>query len=107
MPKVMFGNESVIEQLKKDEGGDATPDNLTTRARKDLGNQVTTFTIPPATDDPTGWTVQKQLAFVTSVWPLHSDKQPAWVESDDATLEQFFAAQYNCPAGRPKNWKVG
>lgn len=107
MPKVMFGNQSVIEAVKKDEGADAAPDNLRYKARKDLGQQVTTFTMPGATDDPTGWTVAKQLAFVDSVWPMHSDKPPAWIESDDANLQGFLAAQYGCREGRPKNWKVG
>ena len=113
MPKVMLGNESVIEAVKKDEGADASEENLKFKARKDLGNQVTSFTIPPisklpdGTVDETGWTLQKQLAFVTSVWPLHSDKNPAWVESDDEALQGFFASQYGCREGRPKNWKVG
>ena len=113
MPKVMLGNESVIEAVKKDEGADAAEENVRYKARKDLGNQVTTFVIPPigrledGTVDPTGWTVEKQLSFVTSVWPMHSDKNPAWVESDDQALQAFFAQQYGCREGRPKNWKVG
>lgn len=113
MPKVMFGNESVIEAVKKDPGADAAPENLSYKIRKDLGNQVTTFTIPPpmmladGTVDPTGWTVQKQLSFVDSVWPMHSDKPPAWIESDDPHLQGFLASQYGCREGRPKNWKVG
>jgi len=113
MPKVMLGNESVIEAVKKDEGVDASEENLRYKARSDLGKQVTTFTIPPisylddGTVDPTGWTVEKQLSFVTSVWPMHSDKPPAWVESDDPQLQGFFASQYGCREGRPKNWKVG
>lgn len=113
MLQVRFGNTSVIEAIKKDEGADAAEENLTYRVRKDLGQQVTTFRIPPityledGTVDETGWTLQKQLAFVTSVWPMHSDKPPAWVEATDPAMQSLFAQQYGCREGQPKTWKVG
>lgn len=46
MASVTFGNSSVIEMIKKDPGGDASPDNLITRRRTDLGNQITAMSIP-------------------------------------------------------------
>lgn len=113
MPIVRLGNASVIEAVKKDEGVDASEENLNYRARKELGNQVTTFTIPPisyledGTVDLTGWTLVKQLDFVTRVWPMHSDKNPVWVECDDPLLQAHFASQYGCREGQPKNWSVG
>lgn len=104
MPTVKLGNEAVLEPYKPDPGSNETK----VKQRKDLGNQITTFSLPGlSVGDPTGWTFEKWLGAVTSMWEMHSDKAPAWVESDDETLQKVISAQYSCREGRPKSWKVG
>lgn len=113
MPQVTLGNTAVLEPYKPDPASDETK----VRRRKDLGNQTTTFSLPPQTHvsgsddkpmvDPSGWTFEKWLSAVSSMWQMHSDAAPAWVESNDETLQKVLAAQFGCREGRPKNWKVG
>jgi hypothetical protein len=113
VPQVLLGNENVIESVKKDPGGDASPENLTVKKRKDLGNQITTVSLPDThTVDTkhgavTMWPFEEQLAAIRRFIEMHMDGSPAWVESTDGALQLVIAQQYGCPEGRPKTWKTG
>lgn len=100
MPAAAFGNDSVIEKVKKDPGLDDSPDNVEIRRRDDLGKRITTM----ALNEPT---LEANLAHARRFWPGDSDKPPAWVESDDELLELALADTFDCRRGRPKNWKEG
>lgn len=102
MPTIALGNESVIEHYKPDEGTDETK----VKARKDLGNRVTTMSLNETdiTDKPSR---AMNLQMVTRLWEMHSDKPPAWVDGDDELLTQLVADHYGAPVGRPKSWKEG
>lgn len=115
MPNLTLGNVSVIESYKPDQGLDVT----LVRKRADLGNQETMFYLPPLTPDDaillpgdvyvgnTGWDFTKWLTMIESLWTMHSDKDPAWVECDNSEVEQAVADKYGCQIGRPKNWRRG
>src|SRR4051794_28314123 len=106
MPTVVFGVTKALEPYKPDEGSNEI------KIRKLKGNREVTFQLPNPTPlkngqpDPTGWTFEKYLGFVTSEMPNRSDGNPTWVESDDPALSGVLASQYGCSEGRPKKWKV-
>lgn len=100
MPIVAFGNESVVERVKKDASKDDSPDNVQVVGRQDLGNRVTTM----ALNEPS---LAANVAHVERFWGGESDEPPAWVESDSDALEAVLADHYGCPRGRPKSWKEG
>lgn len=100
MPTVRLGNESVVEHVKPDEGTNES----VARARKDLGQRVTTMSVNEV-DGEDRESRAMNLSMVVRLWDMHSDKPPAWVESDDELLEQLVAGQFGCPQGRPKSWK--
>lgn len=106
MPTVVFGVTKALEPYKPDEGSNEI------RVRKLSGNREVEFFFPNPTPlkdgspDPTGWTFQKYLGFVTSEMPNRSDGPPAWVISDNKGLAQALASEHGCRIGRPKNWKV-
>ena len=102
MPNVQLGNESVLEPYKPDPGTDVTK----TRVRKDLGKQVTTMSLNE-TDGADNPSRAMNLQMAARLWALHSDKPPAWVESDDNLLAELVADHFDCPVGRPKAWKEG
>lgn len=106
MSRITLGNDSVIEEVKKDPGLDASPDNVYYKARKDLGKRVTTMSLNE-TDIDDKPSRAMNLAMLGLIWPKHSDKPPAWVEGDDRLLVELVADQYACPIGRPKKWKEG
>lgn len=95
MPIVELGNSSVIESARD------AKDNMTQEARKDLGQRVTTVTIA---DDATTAVAVKE---VLDLWQYHSNKPPAWVESDDEELQEALASEFNVKAGRPASFKEG
>lgn len=101
MASIVMGNESVIESVKVDPEGDAAPGNLKVLKRKDLGNQVTTLSIPDS------WPLSEKLAFIETTVRMHFAEKPTWVTSDDPLLAQIVSTQYGCREGRPRDWKVG
>lgn len=101
MPYVVLGNVSVIEHWKPDPGSTATR----VRSRKDLGHQETTFSLPAQSRD--GFDFAGWIRTVESMWAMHSDESPAWIESDDATLRLVLANALGCPEGRPRDWRRG
>lgn len=105
MLRVRFGVSKALEPFKPDPESDAR------KVRKLKGRRVVTFTFPPPTRlrdgsiDPTGWTIEKQLAFVTSEAPARWEGKPDWVEADDPGLQSVLASQYDCREGKPRDWK--
>jgi hypothetical protein len=136
MPNVVLGNEHVIESVKIDEQGDASPGNLRVVDRKDLGNQITTISLPETHEvsfkpiaehreatktqagvraDPdragyylqTMWPLGEQMAAVRTHVGMHFADRPTWVESDDLLIAELIAREYDCRVGRPKSWRTG
>lgn len=110
MPVVAFGNESVVETYKPDEGTNATK----LRHRKALGRRITTMHLnevdgPPPGPAAAAWeerpSTSMNVAMAIRFWAGESDKAPAWVESTDELLAQLLAQHFDCPVGRPKSWK--
>jgi hypothetical protein len=102
MPQLRFGNESVIEGYKPDEG----TNEVLYRARDDLGKRVQTMSLNE-TDIDDNPSRAMNLALAVRFWAQASDKPPAWVEGDDELLVALVADQFGCPVGRPKAWKEG
>lgn len=113
MPTVLLGNESVLETKKVDDSLSLTADNATQQVRKDLGNQVTTLSIPSTYTvetkygDQVMWPPDEQISTVRMFVSSHFADKPTWVESDDRALQALVANIYGCREGRPKNWKRG
>jgi hypothetical protein len=106
MPNIRLGNESVIEETKKDPDAESSADNVYYKARKALGNRVTTMFLAE-TDIANRPNRAMNMQLATREWERHSDKPPAWVDGDDDLLVQLLADHYGCPIGQPKNWKEG
>jgi hypothetical protein len=102
MPLIQLGNDSVVEGYKPDEGTDV----VLLRARKDLGRQITTMMLNE-TDIDDRPSRAMNLSLAVRVWSEHSDKPPAWVESDDELMAALIADHFGCRVGRPRNWKAG
>jgi hypothetical protein len=102
MPVLTFGNASVVESYKPDPGVNATE----LQARKDLGRQVTTMHLNEV-DGEDRPSRAMNLSMAGRLWSQHSDRPPAWVESDDELLAALVADDLGCPVGRPKTWKMG
>lgn len=62
------------------------------------GPLVTTVVFPAGEDLPTR---MRTLTHVDGLWVCHSSSPAAWVESDDAELEEAIAQHFNCPIGQP------
>ena len=112
MAHVTLGNVSVLKAYKPDESV-----NLTLVEKdKYAGNRVTTMNLNETTpvrhsdgvlgpeDEPSR---AMNLSLALRIWPEHSDKNPAWVAGDDRLLVELLADHFNCPIGRPENWKEG
>lgn len=106
MATVYLGNTSVIETVKKDPALDASPDNIKTIVRDDLGRRVTTMALNEV-DGEDRPSRGMNLTMCVRLWDMHSDKPPAWVEGDDELLTALVADHFGCPVGRPKTWKEG
>jgi hypothetical protein len=102
MPQLRFGNESVIEGYKPDEG----TNEVLLRERKDLGRRTTTMSLNE-TDIDDNPSRAMNLVQAIRFWAQSSDKPPAWVEGDDDLLVDLVADHFGCPVGRPKSWKEG
>lgn len=102
MAYLTLGNVSVVESYKEDEGTNVTK----LRARKDLGKQITTMSLNE-TDIDDRPSRAMNLTMAIRFWEQHSDKPPAWVESDDRLLAELIADHFGCDIGRPKKWSVG
>jgi hypothetical protein len=100
MAHLRFGNESVIEHVKADEGTNTS----TPEPRPDLGNRVTSMNLNEVDgDDNPSRAMNLQMA--VRLWTMHSNTAPAWVESDDDDLlAQLVADHFNTKVGRPKSW---
>lgn len=97
-----FGNESVVEGYKEDEGVNL----VKLRARKDLGRRVTTMNLNE-TDIDERPSRAMNLKTCVLMWQELSDKAPSWVEGDDRLLVELAADHFGCAIGRPKNWREG
>lgn len=106
MATIVLGNESVIEEVKKDEALDASPENVDHVPRKDLGRRETTMDLNE-TDGDDNPSRAMNFTLATRFWGRHSDKPPAWVDGTDELLVALLADHYGCPIGRPKNWTKG
>lgn len=94
MSTIVLGNSAPIEAVKTGKGVGVKRVPL-----PELGDTETTFSVPNHIG------IGEALSTVTSVFHSHhSDEDPAWVESDDETLERAIASQFHCPVGRPKGW---
>jgi hypothetical protein len=102
MPQLRFGNTSVIEGYKPDQG----TNEVLYRSREDLGSQTTTMSLNEVDvdDNPSR---AMNLALAVRFWGQESDNPPAWVEGDDELLVSLVADHFGCPVGRPKSWKEG
>src|SRR3954464_11806887 len=99
---VTLGNVSVLEGYKPDEGVNV----VLLKHRRDLGNQETTFSLNE-TDIDDRPSRAMNLSMLTRIWREHSDKDPAWVEGKDRLTVELVADHFNCPIGRPDNWRCG
>ena len=106
MATIVLGNDSVIEEVKKDQALDASPDNVEYVKRKDLGRRETTMDLNEVDGDDNPSRAMN-LTLAVRFWPRHSDKPPAWVDGTDELLVALVADHFGCPVGRPKSWKVG
>jgi hypothetical protein len=97
MPTIQLGNTAVLEPFKPDEGTNETE----YRKRADLGQRVTTISIPA------GWDLEETLRTVRLLWGNVSQEAPAWVEADDELVQRAVGDALGCDEGRPKNWKEG
>lgn len=85
MPIVYLGNHSALD------GGHPIP-----------GTQTTSVVFMDEDDLDTR---MRTLTHEDGVWVRHSTEPPAWVQSDDEELETAIAAYFNCPVGRPNDWR--
>lgn len=99
--RVLLGNPAAKEAYRDGDGK--------LRHRDLDGNRVTTVTIP---DSYSLLEAVQAVAAQDGAWNHHSqgdnvtDTAPQWVESDNEALGSLLAAQFGCPAGRPKSWKA-
>jgi hypothetical protein len=102
MAQLRFGNESVIEGYKPDEG----VNEVLYKSREDLGKRTTTMSLNEVDidDNPSR---SMNLALAIRFWGQESDKPPLWVEGDDELLVALVADHFGCPIGQPKSWKEG
>jgi hypothetical protein len=105
---ILLGNTAPVESVRIEDP--ETGDSVVERNdRSDLGNTITTVTLP---DDPPMKLVEV-LQAVQNLWPWHSDADgPEWVESDDSVLaghiaDHFTTDTHESVVGRPKGWKEG
>lgn len=95
---VTLGNEAVAQVVQvPDEHGLIAPRRV---ARPDLGQRVTTFGPFPA-----DWPPSEIVKALAHGWTYHSDAAPAWLECNDATIEDLLAAELKCPRQRPADWQ--
>jgi hypothetical protein len=102
MAQLRFGNESVIEGYKPDEG----TNDVVYRAREDLGCRIQTMSLNE-TDIDDNPSRAMNLALAVRFWGQCSDKPPVWVEGDDELLVSLVADHFGCPIGMTKSWKEG
>jgi hypothetical protein len=96
---VQFGNDNAIEGFR-----DPTSDDPElVRYREAEGQRVTTITFPEG--------VSLNEAFQTSLtsltYHIAQDASPAWVESDNESLQSLLMEHFGLTkskASRPKNW---
>lgn len=98
--RVQLGNPAAKEAYREPDG--------TLRHRDLDGARVTSIFIPDT------YTPIEAFSAVTAqdgVWNHHTqgddpgDVKPDWIECDDELVGGLLAAHYDCPVGRPKNWK--
>lgn len=105
MPTVLLlGNTAPVDSVR---GAD---DELTRTSRPDLGNRITTVSLPEDAPMPPS----EVLRSVRDLWPWHSDADgPEWVECDDdealagVVAAEFTTPDHACSVGRPKGWEEG
>lgn len=114
MATLQLGNDAVIETRKIDDDFAVEEGNVQKYRRKDLGDQITTVSLPDTYialekdgSSTAQWSLDQQIATVKQFVSLHFATKPVWVESDDKILAQVVSSMYDCPLGRPKNWKNG
>jgi hypothetical protein len=102
MPTVTLGNVSVVQGFKPDEGINV----VVLRRVKNVGNQETTFQLNEV-DGQDRPSRAMNLALLVRMWQEHSDKDPAWVDGNDRLTVELVADHFDCPIGRPDNWRRG
>ncbi len=99
MPNVKLGNTSAVVAKKiKDDS-----DEVEFVSVDDLGDTVTRVEIPGE------YNLIESLRIVGDLWKYHSDKPPAWVESDNEALASLIAELYKTDdhtvdIGEPDGW---